>query len=136
MEAFIFNSKAQYRPGVQPNPATGQPSLIEAHVRVTPTAGFVVTYPDLFERYRLPKISSDALVTAWNTNPMQFWQNQVNFAVWCATSGCGVSAQDHLNAADFMTQSLYLFHTYFQTRRILTGDSSPICLRTEHGTHK
>ena len=50
---------------------------------------------------------------------MQFWQNQLNFAVWCATAGCGVSAEDHLSASDGFLKSFYRFHVYYQTRRIL-----------------
>ena len=126
MEAFTFNSKAKYRPGVQPDPVTGSPSLIEAHIKVTPSRGFVTHFPDVFDKYKLPNISSDALVNAWSTTPMQFWQNQVNFAVWCATTGCGVSAQDHLNYnSEGMIQSLFLFYTYYQTRRILAEIQAP-----------
>lgn len=57
---------------------------------------------------------------------MQFWQNQVNFAVWCATSGCGVSAQDHLSASDPLMRSLYSFHVYYQTRRVLDEIQAPL----------
>ena len=92
MEAFAVNSKAHYRPGAQPDPLTGEPSIIKAHVRVqaTPAMGFVTDFPNVFEKYWLPNISSDALIQAWSTAPMKFWQNQVNFAVWCATTGCGI----------------------------------------------
>ena len=50
---------------------------------------------------------------------MQFSQNQINFAAWCATTGCGVLVQDHLAAPDPLMQSLYYFHVYYQMRRIL-----------------
>ena len=129
MEAFTFNSKAKYRPGVQPDPVTCSPSLIEDHIKVqaAPSRGFVTHFPNVFDKYKLPHISSDALVKAWSTTPMQFWQNQVNFAVWCATTGCGISAQDHLNyGSDGMLQSLFLFHTYHQTRRILVEINAPL----------
>ena len=43
----------------------------------------------------------------------------MNFAVWCATAGCGVSVEDHLQATDQLFASLYRFHVYFTTRRIL-----------------
>ena len=29
------------------------------------------------------------------TNRFQFYQNQLNFAVWCATTGCGVGMKQH-----------------------------------------
>jgi len=57
---------------------------------------------------------------------MDFWQNQVNFATWCATTGCGVSVHDHLKGRyDFapesarLSMSIFRFHVYYQTRRIL-----------------
>ena len=49
---------------------------------------------------------------------MRFWQNQLNFAVWCATTGCGAGFNNHLNDKS-MVGSLFRFHVYYQTRRIL-----------------
>jgi hypothetical protein len=82
---------------------------------------------------------TDATVQAWANTPMQFWQNQLNFAVWCATAGCGVSFSDHLNGPEAhknpLLQSVYIFHVYYTTRRILNemsialpqdGSSNPI----------
>ena len=71
-------------------------------------------------------MSSDKLVQAWHSSPMQFWQNQLNFAVWCATAGCGVSLEDHLTAADDLLQSVYRFHVYYQIRRILVEIQAPL----------
>ena len=34
--------------------------------------------------------------TNWNKAPMRLWQTQLNFAVFCASSACGVSSE-HLN---------------------------------------
>ena len=80
-------------------------SLTKAHVQVQAAdaaddTSFETQFTDVFEKYRLPYVSSDTLVQAWNSTPMQFWQNQLNFAVWCATTGCGVSVKDHLTAND------------------------------------
>ena len=38
----------------------------------------------------------DKLWMNWNKAPMHLWQTQLNFAVWCASSACGVSSV-HLN---------------------------------------
>ena len=80
--------------------------------------GFKSSYPNIFEKYVLPYVESDTLVKRWNSDSMLFWQNQLNFAVWCATSGCGVDYKNHLNA-DAMIGSLFKFHVYYQIRRIL-----------------
>lgn len=127
-QAYRFNSGSNYQVGVQLTSAIGQPSLTEVHVQVqaAPAAGFIINFPNVFEKYRVPNISSDKLVQAWGSSPMDFWQNQVNFAIWCATTGCGVSAQDHLLAKDPMMRSLYLFHAYYQTRRILEELQTPL----------
>ena len=55
----------------------------------------------------------------WQHTPMTWWQCQLNCAVWCATAGCGVSADDHLQAKDPLLASLYRFHAYYATRRLL-----------------
>ena len=56
---------------------------------------------------------------SWQHTPMDWWQCQLNFAVWCATAGCEVSADDHLQAKDPILASLYRFHVYYATRRLL-----------------
>ena len=55
----------------------------------------------------------------WETDPMMFYQNLVNFAVWLATSGCGVSWCDHLDIDRPLSRSVFRFHTHYQVRRIL-----------------
>ena len=56
----------------------------------------------------------------WKNNPIQFWQNQLNFAVWCATAGGRVSIKFLFNHEDKMVRSLYRFHIYYTIRRILS----------------
>ena len=90
-----------------------------------PQKFFEAKYPDIFEKYPL-KVTSDSQIQTWRKNPMQFWQNQLNFAVWCATTGCGVSVEDHLTPDDDFLQSVYRFHVYYQTRRILEELQTPL----------
>lgn len=126
-DPFRFNSEAKYKPEVD-TPAKSAPTLTKARVQVQVAQGkwFEVQYPDVFEKYRLPKVSEDKLIQVWGSSPMQFWQNQLNFATWCATTGCGVSLEDHLTAADPLLQSLYRFHVYYQIRRVLTEIQAPL----------
>lgn len=51
-------------------------------------------------------------------NPLSFYQNQFNMAVWFATTACGISVNDHLNHEIPMIRSLYRFHTYYQMMKI------------------
>ena len=55
---------------------------------------------------------------------MSFWPQRLTFAVWCATTGCGISRDILFSSGsirDLSTQlrSFYLFHVYFTVRRIL-----------------
>ena len=58
---------------------------------------FPVRFSNIFVDYPLGQMRvGDKLWTNWNKAPMQLWQTQLNFAVWCASSACGVSSA-HLN---------------------------------------
>ena len=83
------------------------------------TAFFYTQYKNIFDKYKLPRVDMSTMIIDWKTTPMQFWQNQLNFAVWCSTSGCGVAYDDHIMTSDVFTQSLYRFHVYYTIRRIL-----------------
>ena len=54
---------------------------------------------------------------------LSFWPQQLNFALSCATTGCGISRDilfptGYLNLSP-QVRSFYLFHVYFTVRRIL-----------------
>ena len=119
---FRFNSEAKYQPGFQKAASRDVGDLRKGRVRVQsddPQKWFEAKYPDVFEHYIMPTSYSDKPLQAWHATPMQFWQNQLNFAVWCATTGCGVSVEDDLIPDDGLLQSVYRFHVYYQIRRIL-----------------
>ena len=59
-------------------------------------------------------------------NPLTFYQNQFNMAVWLATTGCGISVNDHLKHPIPMIRSLYRFHTYYQMLKIFTMLQIPL----------
>lgn len=96
-----------------------QIDIINQNITITSdNKNFKTSFPNLFEKYILPAVTSDTIVQRWNSHWMLFWQNQLNFAIWCATTGCGVDYNHHLKA-DAMSGSLFKFHVYYQTRRIL-----------------
>ena len=99
-KAFQYNDEARYQPGAQVFHARSVPSLDKASVLVTQDKGFEARYADVFEKYLMPPVKSESMITTWSSNPIPFWQNQLNFATWCATTGCGVSLKDHLTAND------------------------------------
>ena len=54
----------------------------------------------------------------WDHYKFTLWQTQLNFVVLCASSACCVSVE-HMNAKKPMMKSIYHFHVYCHTRRIL-----------------
>ena len=91
------------------------------------SAGTHDTFParflNIFVDYPLGQMCvGDKLWTHWNKAPMRLWQTQLNFAVWCASSACGVSSA-HLNYSKHpMIRSVYRF----QARRILKRLQTPL----------
>ena len=80
---------------------------------------------NIFTDYVLSFFNAD-VVSKWRSRcDMSFYQNQLNFAVWCASSGCGVSLE-HLNAEKKLLSSVFRFHLYYQTRKLLQDMSCPI----------
>ena len=85
---------------------------------------FETKFIDIFQKYKTPVFKTDDFVKTWSSALMDWWQNQLNFAVWCATSGCGILAQDHLSAVEPLMRSMYQFHVYFQMWWILAEMSA------------
>ena len=68
----------------------------------------------------------DKLWTNWNKAPLKLWQTQLNFAVWCTSSACGVSSA-HLNYKKHpMIRSVYQFDVYYHLRRVLKRLQVPL----------
>ena len=80
---------------------------------------FQVKFPNVFTNYPLGAVRvEDQKFKDWEHYKFTIWQSQLNFAVFCASSACGVSVE-HLNAKEPMIRSIYSFHVYYHIRRIL-----------------
>ena len=80
---------------------------------------FQVKFPNIFTNYPLGAVRvEDQKFKDWDHYKFTIWQSQLNFAVFCASSACGVSVE-HLNAKEPMIRSIYRFHVYYHIRRIL-----------------
>ena len=123
--AFKYNQDAKYQTGGVYE-QTHQFSLVNQTITINNPNNFSVRFPSIWGDYKLPQIKDSEIYNEWVSNPMQFWQNQLHFAVWCATTGCGVSKEDHLRYKDLMTRSVFRFHTYYQIRRILNEMQCPL----------
>ena len=80
---------------------------------------FQVKFPNVFTNYPLGAVRvEDQKFKDWDHYKFTLWQSQLNFAVFCASSACGVSVE-HLKAKEQMIRSIYRFHVYYHIRRIL-----------------
>ena len=97
---FRYNPKANYQPngGRYLQILSGKDLYKQTIVMRTRTHDtFPARFPNIFVDYSLRSMKvGDKLWMNWNEHHMQLWQTQLNFAVWCASSACGVSSA-HLN---------------------------------------
>ena len=123
----------QNKPPPQPVPAiafsdnTGQSiaGLFNKQVKiyVTPTDYFTTKFREIFTKTQI-KFTQAKYARKWLAKPdMSFWPQQLNFALWCATTGCGVSREmlfsnSSLQLSD-QVRTFYQFHVYYTTRKIL-----------------
>jgi len=94
-------------------------SLVKIYV--TPDSFFVVKFREIFEQTRLEHNSATES-KVWSGGPnMKYWPQQLNFAVFCATQGCGISREIFDSGVELPEQirAFYKFHVYFTVRRIL-----------------
>ena len=105
------------------------PTEIDIVVRVRDGAlserGFVARFPNVFDKYTVPPTQSFELMKMWKSALMDWWQTQLNFAMWIASVGCGVSAGHHMQAEDPMIRVVYRFHFYYTIRRVLPKMGTP-----------
>ena len=101
-------------------------------IYATPTDYFSVPVRDIFTNTTIKHTSSKESHEWLNGPNMRYWPQQLNFAVWCATTGCGVSLrsllEERMGGIDVTDHELKLppqirailwFHVYFTIRRIL-----------------
>ena len=128
MKAFKFNKNASY----STDPVLGRNLIVNDKITtqnmVFKSSGdsFKVTFDDIFNKYLRPDITSQNELDNWVNNPLMFWQNQINFAIWYATSRCGISYKDHMCHEDPLISSLYTFHVYYTVMKILKQMECPM----------
>ena len=122
---YKYNSDASYKPngGTYLQLITAKDLYIQNVTVVEHDGGhsdsFQVKFPNVFTNYPLGAVRvEDQKFKDWDHYKFTIWQSQLNFAVFCACSACGVSVE-HLNAKEPMIRSIYRFHVYYHIRRIL-----------------
>ncbi len=100
-------------------------SLVDQDVHATQRDSFRVRFPNVWESYKFPRITDKVTYDRWLDSQMIFWQMQLNFAIWYATTGCGVT-KEHLRTSNPMIRSVFRFHAYYQIRKILSEMRCPL----------
>ena len=121
---YRYNSDASYKPnGGTYLQQIGSKDLYIQNITVSEhdkhSESFQIKFPNVFTNYPLGAVRvEDQKFKDWDHYKFTIWQSQLNFAVFCASSACGVSVE-HLNAKEPMIRSIYRFHVYYHIRRIL-----------------
>ena len=95
----------------------------QLNIYVTPDQYFTTKFREIFQKTKLTHRSGKESKT-WLAGPnMKYWPQQLNFAVWCATTGCGISRKLFEDSSAIPlpenVRAFYKFHIYFTVRRIL-----------------
>ena len=93
------------------------------NIYVTPTDYFTTKFRKIFTKTQIKFPNAKYARKCLAKPDMSFWPQQLNFAPWCATTGCGVSREmlfsnSSLNRSA-QIRTFYQFHVYYTTRKIL-----------------
>ena len=104
----------------EPSPSVAK-IFNQNRIYATPDEFFTTKFCGIFQQTRL-KHTSSAEAKTWLRAPnMKYWSQQLSFAVFCATQGCGISPEIFDSGFSLTPQirAFYQFHVYFTIRRIL-----------------
>ena len=109
-------------------------TLVQQEIYVTPSDKFKIKFRDIFSDTVICHRSSHES-RRWLAGPnFEYWPQQLNFAFFCSTTGCGVSqrilfedkmrdGKNDLTDSELnlppQVRSFFWFHVYFTVRRIL-----------------
>ena len=91
---------------------------------MTPTDYFTTKFRQIVTNTKIT-FRTARYAKKWVARPqMSFWPQQLNFAFWCATTGCGISREILFSSGSSLNlnqqiRTFYLFHVYYTTRKIL-----------------
>ena len=128
--AVPFNSEADNTETLN----TIKDALVQQEIYVTPSEKFKIKFRDIFTDTVITHRSSHES-RRWLAGPnFEYWPQTLNFAFYCATTGCGVSrrilfedkmrdGKNDLTDSELklppQVRSFFWFHVYFTVRRIL-----------------
>lgn len=121
---FKYNPNAVYQSnGGRDLQVLDSKDLYKETIIVSENGSFPAFFPDVFTNYVMSENAER--MDIWTHDPFRFWQTQLNFVIWCASSACGVSSE-HLKESTPMIRAVYRFHVYYHIRRILKRLQTPL----------
>ena len=125
---FRYNPGANYQPnGGRYLQLLSGKDLYKQTIVVSSKDTFPARFLNIFVDYTLEQMHvGDKLWMHWNKAPIGLWQTQLNFAVWCASSACGVSSMHPNYNKHPMIRAVYRFHVYYHVRRVLKRLQTPL----------
>jgi len=123
---YMLTNKKYPIPGVGFNDAASNIEILLSTLKIFITSGKSFdSRPNNIFQLTPPSISNISEYSDWLEEPnMRFWSQQLNFAVWCATSGCGVSYD--MIKPDTQIGCILRFHVLYTIRSILSQLEVPL----------
>ena len=132
--AVPFHGEASEASKTRETLNTIKDNLVQQEIYVTPSEKFKINFRDIFTDTVITHRSSHES-RRWLAGPnFEYWPQTLNFAFYCATTGCGVSrrvlfedkmrdGKNDLTDSELkippQVRSFFWFHVYFTVRRIL-----------------
>jgi len=95
----------------------------ELKIYVTPDQYFTTKFREIFQKTKLRHTTGAGAKHWLGGTDMKYWPQQLNFAVLCATQGCGISRDIIDNGINLPPQirAFYIFHVYFTSGEFCTS---------------
>ena len=126
-KSLTFTKQTYPIPGVKFNEFANDVTMMLTNldIYVSEKDHFTAAMTNVFKNQTVG-FTSGKEARAWLSKPnINHWPQQLNMAVWCATSGCGVSLIEILSYPKVI-RSFFIFHIYFTIRRILHELNVPL----------
>ena len=132
---YRYNPNVKYRAGNQTDEnghtnddkmAFDLQNLVHPNVYTSSNTYFKTSYRDITQQVEISIPLIEVFYNEFIFGPKKYYQNQLSFALWLSTTGCGISKEMLLSQTEPLQQSILIFHAYYQTRRFLKKMKVPL----------
>ena len=132
---YHYNPNVKYRAGNQTDEnghtnddkmAFDLQNIVHPNVYTSSNTYFKTSYRDITQQVEISIPLIEVFYNEFIFGPKKYYQNQLSFALWLSTTGCGISKEMLLSQTEPLQQSILIFHAYYQTRRFLKRMKVPL----------